>query len=479
MKFSLRKKTITLIVLMAAVLGCTSLYVSSRFANQIIDEGFKNKALDMAKTTAAVLDAKKAASVKEAILTIYNNTEDKVTSDAWGSPEFEEYSAKFAPVEQSEDFQYLLAQLQNIQDVNDVDCLYVSFLDRDNEYFLYMVDAANEDACPPGCIDPLYEENRELLENPERGFPPYITNTEPYGWLVTAGVPFHDAKGELIAYAMTDISMDTLRRQQHNFTIMLAILLVILTVIICAAAILAVDYFIVNPINRLSVAVNHYSADSMTQDDNEINSLKIHSHDEIGTLYDSFRKMAWDIKGYIENLMATTQELKRTQLQADEMDRLARKDALTGVGSKLAYDNEVEILTEEMKAGTASYGIVMVDMNHLKWLNDTFGHEKGNEGIKKICSILCDTFKRSPVFRIGGDEFVVIIKGYDYDNVDKLLKEFNHKLQTTKGEPWERVTAASGYALYTNEASVEEVFHKADQVMYECKKEMEQHEDRS
>ena len=50
---------------------------------------------------------------------------------------------------------------------------------------MYLVDAATEDPCPTGCIDPLYDINRGVLTNPEIGFPAYITDTPEYGWLVS------------------------------------------------------------------------------------------------------------------------------------------------------------------------------------------------------------------------------------------------------------------------------------------------------
>jgi diguanylate cyclase (GGDEF)-like protein len=142
------------------------------------------------------------------------------------------------------------------------------------------------------------------------------------------------------------------------------------------------------------------------------------------------------------------------------------------VGSKLAYDRQMKDLTEEIQQGNAQFGIVMIDMNSLKYLNDTYGHEKGNQAIIKTCSVICDTFKHSPVYRIGGDEFVVVLKGRDYDNVEELVQQFKHNLDQLEGRPWEKVSAAIGYALYEGEDSADEVFREADHMMYENKKEI-------
>ena len=65
---------------------------------------------------------------------------------------------------------------------------------------------------------------------------------------------------------------------------------------------------------------------------------------------------------------------------------------------------------------------------------------------------------------------MVVLKDRDYDNIEKLRKKFEEEISKTKGEPWEKVSAAIGYSLYTDEDNAEEVFRKADHIMYEHKK---------
>ena len=470
MKISLRAKAGLLIVLITVVLGALSILLSSQVLTQIVNTTYRNRAKDVSNTMAAMLDINKAAKLRNAVMEIYNATEEKVTSEDWGSPEFDAYIARFSDIERSEEFGALRQQLRSIQDVNDVDCIYLTVVDPVNEYVIYLVDGAYEDACPPGCIDPLYEENLGLLTDPSIGFPPYITDTEPYGWLVSAGPAVYDREGNIVCYAMVDIDMETIRAQQGQYVLIHSTLLLLLTLAVCAGAIWAVNRSIVRPINLLSSAAAHYKAGNGT--DNELENLSIRTRDEIQSLYRSIAQMARDNKKYIENLKVTTRELTESRIEANEMNALAYKDALTGVGSKLAYDAQVEKLTEEMRQGSARYGIVMVDMNGLKQLNDTYGHELGNEAIKRTCALICDVFKHSPVYRFGGDEFVVLVKDRDYDHIEERVREFNETARATVGEPWEKVNAAIGYALYEGEDTVVDLFRKADHRMYEQKKEM-------
>lgn len=468
MKTSLRGKTIVMIVLFAVIIGASGLVVTSRFINGIIDDSYKNKANDIAHTMAVVIDAEDASRLAREIRDIYAATEEKVSSEEWGSDSFNAYIARFAHLEESESFRNLQRQLRLIQDENDVDCLYLSITDAPTVAMIYLVDGAYEEPCPPGCFDPLYEENHDLLTDPERGFPPYITNTEPYGWLVTAGAPVHDSDGKVVCYAMADIPMGVIREKQQHFTLTLALGLAGLTVLICLIGILVVNRMIIRPINSLSSAAAHYSQDNQT----ELNRLTIRTKDEIQSLYVSIKQMTQDINRYIDNLMTTTDELTKTREKADQMDALAHKDSLTGVGSKLAYDQKVIQLSGDIAQGKAEFGIVMVDLNNLKQLNDTYGHEKGNDAIRKTCRIICDVFKHSPVYRIGGDEFVVVVQERDYQNIEALIDQFNRAVMSTEGAPWEKISAAIGFARYDNDPAVEEVFRRADRNMYERKKEM-------
>ena len=90
--------------------------------------------------------------------------------------------------------------------------------------------------------------------------------------------------------------------------------------------------------------------------------------------------------------------------------------------------------------------------------------------------MICDVFVNSPVYRFGGDEFVVVLTGTDYINADKLVNRFMKRQESKKGKPWETPKGAIGYALYDGrtDSSADEVFQRADSLMYEQKKAMKE-----
>lgn len=228
----------------------------------------------------------------------------------------------------------------------------------------------------------------------------------------------------------------------------------------------------------LSDAAGQYRHKKIGSEHKEFSSLDLHTGDELEVLLNSMIKMEADIDNYFDNLTRTREQLTSAMQQADDMHELAHMDALTGLRNRLAYDKEIAALDEDLKNGMQAFGIAMVDLNFLKVINDNYGHDCGNEAIKLLSSTICNVFVHSPVFRIGGDEFAIVLRNNDYDNIGKLMKEFNDQLESfaadNEREPWERISAAFGYAIFdTNiDLNAGDVFKRADKSMYERKKAM-------
>ena len=148
----------------------------------------------------------------------------------------------------------------------------------------------------------------------------------------------------------------------------------------------------------------------------------------------------------------------------------AYRDGLTGVKNKLAYLEALTELETDVENGRLKeYGVVVFDLNGLKAINDTQGHEAGDEYIKSACRLICVQYRHSPVFRVGGDEFVVILKGGDFEIREKLDKQFRETIDDNQEKGL--VVVSSGMAVYVPELdnSYNDVFKRADELMYERK----------
>ena len=149
----------------------------------------------------------------------------------------------------------------------------------------------------------------------------------------------------------------------------------------------------------------------------------------------------------------------------------ANIDALTGVKNRNAYRVYEERLNAQIEIGRApEFAITILDVNDLKKVNDNEGHKAGDQYLRDACKIVCTTFKRSPVFRVGGDEFAVISQGDDYARLDELIAQMNaHNDEAVENGG---IVIALGTARYENDVKVASVYERADQTMYENKSEL-------
>ncbi|MBO4452955.1 MAG: diguanylate cyclase [Clostridia bacterium] len=481
-KFSIRKKAVLMISAFALlfILGATSIF--GRLLYNTTYENYLDKANSLAKTAAQTVDVRNFRAVKQAVAEIYDSLspEERIGNDTEDYEALEEYLDRYSFIETDYiGFKQLRTWLRKMADANQVDCVYLSYVDKATEKAVYLVDSADEeDACPPGSIDPLLEKNRDVLTNPYRGFPAYDSDLPEYGWLVTAGAPVIDSDGEVIGYAFTDISMNDIFAQQVYAVLRLIGWLVLAAVVIALVGALAVNRMITRPLRMLSNAAADYVHDEESAVQDGFAKLEIRTGDEIEELLHSVQKMESDINDHIISLINVNRELSASRTMTDKMARLANKDALTGVRNKTSYDRHVSELQDEIEKGNAAFGIAMIDLNNLKTLNDVHGHIAGDRAIKKLASIVCDVFSHSPVFRIGGDEFAVLIMNDDYLRVEDLVAEFNAVNEKISGdeslEPADRISAAIGYSMYEKEKdhTVQEVFDRADAAMYVRKRAM-------
>lgn len=221
---------------------------------------------------------------------------------------------------------------------------------------------------------------------------------------------------------------------------------------ICIIVSYLVGQSIVRPLKELTEASQKIAEGNL--------KIKLPSglQDEVGILADSLQQMVERLSGYM-----------------DKISELAYRDPLTGVKSKSAYKEEIEQMNQKISTHPEKFGLVVFDANNLKLVNDNYGHEAGDVYIKSACKLICNVYKRSPVFRIGGDEFAAILTGYDLENAEELLRIFYEKMSEInreKEKPYEKVSVAAGAAIFKEkqDRDFHSVFQRADENMYKNKK---------
>ena len=158
------------------------------------------------------------------------------------------------------------------------------------------------------------------------------------------------------------------------------------------------------------------------------------------------------------------------------LNRRIYVDPLTSVRNKGAFTDYLRELQELVNAGgTTRYAIGVFDCDNLKSVNDKNGHDKGDVYIKNASQLICRVFQHSPVFRIGGDEFAVVLLNEDYRNRKNLAAEFEaykKAMCESAAQEWEAPRVAMGIADYDPELDkyVEDTLRRADKIMYENKR---------
>lgn len=486
LRLSISLKTVVLIFVFASVLIETAMIYFSLNISKNNRTTYMNIANSVSKMTAEVVETSSFTSFKEKVKSIVDTCGDAVLSEEWGSDDWKKYTSHFDLLKEDPDYIATVDFLRKLQTANggDIECIYVGYVDKVMvrgellPVFVYVVDAAEKYACPPGCLDILYDENLILLTDPTVGFPAFITNTAEYGYLATSGAPIY-VGGEVVGYAMSDVSMSKVRAAQANNVVTLFLFLFATMIGISIIGIVAIHFILIKPIKTLNNTAKAYDSDDPEKTHQLFKELDIYTHDELYDLMNSLKNMEDDAYNKMNELTNMNEQLLASQQVAAKMTELANKDGLTGVRNKVAYDKVVNRLNGEIKEGKVeNFGIAMVDLNYLKVINDQYGHDSGDIALIKLSNLICTYFAHSPVFRVGGDEFVVILRNNDLHRVDKIISDFNEKIKELDEDsdlkPEEKVSAAIGYAKYdaSIDKNVDDVFKRADQAMYNRKREM-------
>ncbi len=394
--------------------------------------------------------------------------------------------------EESEKFTALMAFMDSIMEDFNIHYLYIvrPVLEDDRMVMMNVISAdtaIGRETDPDGyylgfVLEEVYD--RETLELYQQHLDmdeiSYFKNFSSWGYDYTALKPLINADGEHFAALCVDIEVDDVQRAIKTYTVFNVILIVVLGIMFVTLFILWMNRNITEPLVRLEKSVVSFAERSHEQTNPDLLSYDdphIHTKNEVESLSNAVNLMSIDMRNYVRNIIAAEDRVRDMKNQVTHMDMLAYQDALTHVKNKAWYDKIEERVNADIEAGKARFAILMADLNNLKKINDNYGHEHGNDYIFGACHIICVIFDHSPVFRIGGDEFVVLMENRDYDDKDKLIEELKLAYEETSKdeskEPWERYSSAIGVAVFDSavDKCMNDVFKRADEAMYKHKQE--------
>ena len=187
------------------------------------------------------------------------------------------------------------------------------------------------------------------------------------------------------------------------------------------------------------------------------------------------RNQAGEIIGALESFKDFSPEQKMLQ-QINELQLAANIDALTGIANRRYMEQHLELMDFQFRNNGLPYGVIFIDVNNLKMVNDTYGHEGGDELIVLVADTLKASFRvEDQVCRWGGDEFLAVLNNVTEDTLKKLRDKTKNKLNSLRMEIDGNevlVSTAAGSALSLSDEVPMEVVTRADEAMYADKQKM-------
>ncbi len=168
-----------------------------------------------------------------------------------------------------------------------------------------------------------------------------------------------------------------------------------------------------------------------------------------------------------------TTEITRIKLAEQQLDFLAHHDALTGIANRLSFRESVHLAVEHADATHEPLLLMMIDVDHFKQINDTYGHAAGDAALSEVASRLKASIRKTDLLaRLGGDEFVILCRAIDdIDTARQLAQKITDAMQppVAIGKTTIPVTLSMGVALCRDVGNADALAQHADEALYQAK----------
>lgn len=156
--------------------------------------------------------------------------------------------------------------------------------------------------------------------------------------------------------------------------------------------------------------------------------------------------------------------------KADKFESLAMQDALTGLFNRRVFSSSMRRARARQARRRTPVSVAILDIDHFKTVNDTFGHNKGDEVLVKIANILTATMRRTDdVFRWGGEEFAILMEETDAESAGLVCERLRQLIENDNMLPGRKVTASFGVAELIAGEDDSSFFNRADAALYDAK----------
>lgn len=248
---------------------------------------------------------------------------------------------------------------------------------------------------------------------------------------------------------------------------------------IIAMVSLLFGFLLTRRLQKLTVAINKF------QHHNQKIDVEVSGRDEVAVLSNSFNFMSSEINSYIHRLRQEQEQLearvlKRTQDLNEAKEELIKKnqelkllsitDHLTGIYNRAHLE---EILSRHIANNLTShkpFGVILVDIDHFKRINDTFGHDVGDAIIKTVAHVINSSLRDDDVLgRWGGEEYLIICPEIDVKGLVEIAERIHKAIKNSRSPKISRITASLGVAHYNLGDNENTLLKRADLALYQAK----------
>ena len=353
--------------------------------------------------------------------------------------------------------------LRTFQDKITCDYIYSGRLTDDGK-IVFVIDPSDD----PG----FYGEEiiyTEALSNAAHGTPDVddVAYEDRWGRFYSAYSPIYNSKNEVVGIVGVDFNKEWYDAQLYQNTV--AIIVIIFSSLF------------------IGVLVVIVAMSGVRKRFRQVNSELATLSDSISELTDKMEIKGVDIPSNVtdnevdeqaDELLNVGSKLSAMQATLEKftayMNKKAYTDMLTGVNNATAYYSVIEHKTEDIKNGTADFAVIIFDLNGLKKINDEYGHAVGDSYIVASVNIMSEALGKENIYRVGGDEFIVVIDNASQQMIDVIFKRLDEATVTENKKPRifsEKVTFSKGAAIFdpNRDKAFNDVFKRADSAMYDNK----------
>ena len=355
-----------------------------------------------------------------------------------------------------------------INEVDDLECIYI-VRQISEKCFIYIID--------PDPVDPAYYGQESVLSDAIRSAAngtaavDEAATEDQWGRFYTAYSPIFDSSGKVAGILGVDFNADWYEAQLGKHGISIALMNVI-SLFVGALVVLVITNRMRKRFYKLNSELRALSGDVGELANELIPKLSWQSVQNGSQVKEDADASAEMISDPVEQIDKRVRQIRtRVGEYLDFMHQQAYTDLMTGIGNRSAYIERTKLIDKAIDEKKASFALAVFDINALKETNDVFGHDCGDKLIVASAGILKKTFNEDDLFRIGGDEFAVIVEGFDKIAIEDAMEAVERDVKALNGSEAKLelpLSFSKGAAVFDEQKDkdLRSVFNRADEAMY-------------